>query len=69
VKREPHVPQGTIALLAVYLLIIIFLWSNVYFTMRSRGVNTPTGSLTAPSSTSLVIQSDVDFATLKGFAL
>jgi hypothetical protein len=38
VKKEPDTPHGTIALLLVYALIIIFLWSNVYFTMLSRGV-------------------------------
>ena len=37
-KKGPDVPQGTIALLAVYLLIILLLWGNVYFTMLSRGV-------------------------------
>jgi hypothetical protein len=30
--------MGTIALLAVYVVIILLLWGNVYFTMLSRGV-------------------------------
>lgn len=30
--------MGTIALLAVYVLIIVLLWGNVYLTMISRGV-------------------------------
>lgn len=37
--KGPDTPQGTIALMLVYLVIIIALWSNVYFTMISRGVN------------------------------
>lgn len=37
-KREPDTPMGTIALLAVYVLIIVLLWGNVYLTMISRGV-------------------------------
>ncbi len=68
-KREPHVPQGTIALLSIYILIVIFLWSVVFFTMRERGRNTPVSSLTAPSSISLVVQSDVDYTSLKGYAI
>jgi hypothetical protein len=35
--REPDTPQGTIALLMVYFLIIILLWANAYLTMLSRG--------------------------------
>jgi hypothetical protein len=38
VRKEPDTPQGTIALLAVYLLIILLLWGNVYLTMLSRGI-------------------------------
>ena len=34
----PKTPQGTIALLLVYLVIVIALWSSVYLTMISRGV-------------------------------
>ncbi len=37
-RKEPDTPQGTIALLLVYVLIIVFLWGNVYLTMLSRGV-------------------------------
>jgi hypothetical protein len=36
--KGPDTPQGTIALLLVYLVIVVALWSNVYFTMLSRGV-------------------------------
>lgn len=36
--KGPKTPQGTIALLLVYAVIVIALWSNVYFTMLSRGV-------------------------------
>ena len=38
VRKEPETPMGTIALLAVYVVIILLLWGNVYFTMLSRGV-------------------------------
>ena len=37
--KGPETPQGTIALLLVYLVIIVTLWTNVYMTMLSRGVN------------------------------
>ena len=37
--KGPDTPQGTIALMLVYLVILVALWSNVYFTMISRGVN------------------------------
>jgi hypothetical protein len=36
--KEPTTPQGTIALLLVYVVIIIALWSNAYLTMLSRGM-------------------------------
>lgn len=36
--KGPVTPQGTIAILLVYLVIIITLWSSVYMTMISRGV-------------------------------
>jgi hypothetical protein len=36
--KGPDTPQGTIALLLVYIVIVVALWSNVYFTMLSRGV-------------------------------
>lgn len=36
--KGPDTPQGTIALMAVYIVIVVALWSNVYFTMLSRGV-------------------------------
>lgn len=38
-KKEPDTPQGTIALLFVYLIIIVTLWGSVFLTMLSRGVN------------------------------
>ncbi|MCC6167088.1 MAG: cytochrome c oxidase subunit 2A [Caldilineaceae bacterium] len=37
-KQGPDTPQGTIALLLVYFLVILALWGNVYFTMVSRGI-------------------------------
>lgn len=36
--KGPDTPKGTIALLFVYAVIIVFLWGNAYFTMLSRGV-------------------------------
>jgi hypothetical protein len=36
--KGPQTPQGTFALLLVYFVIIIALWTNVYMTMISRGV-------------------------------
>jgi hypothetical protein len=37
--KGPDTPQGTFALLLVYVVIVIALWMNVYLTMISRGVN------------------------------
>jgi hypothetical protein len=36
--KEPDTPQGTIALLLVYLVVIIVLWGSAYMTMLSRGM-------------------------------
>lgn len=36
--KEPHTPQGTIALLLVYVVLIIALWGTAYFTVLSRGM-------------------------------
>lgn len=36
--KEPTTPQGTIALLLIYVLIIIALWGSAYLTMLSRGM-------------------------------
>lgn len=35
--KEPSAPKGTIALLAVFLLITLALWANAYMVMLSRG--------------------------------
>ncbi len=35
--KDPDTPKGALALMLVYVLIIIALWSNVYFTVLSRG--------------------------------
>jgi hypothetical protein len=32
-----HAPQGTLALLLVYLAVLIVCWAGVYLTMLSRG--------------------------------
>jgi hypothetical protein len=36
--HEPKTPQGTIALLLVYVVIIVVLWGSAYLTMLSRGM-------------------------------
>ena len=36
--KEPQTPQGTIALLLVYVVVIIALWGTAYFTVLSRGM-------------------------------
>ena len=35
--RDYAILMGTIALMLVYIVIVVALWSNVYFTMISRG--------------------------------
>jgi hypothetical protein len=37
--QGPNTPQGTIALLLLYLVIVVGLWGSVFLTMLSRGVN------------------------------
>jgi len=36
--KEPRTPMGTVVLMAVFVVMIVALWSNVYFTVLSRGV-------------------------------
>jgi hypothetical protein len=36
--KEPQTPQGTIAVLILYVLLVIALWGSAYLTMLSRGV-------------------------------
>lgn len=36
--RDPKTPMGTLVLLAIFLILIIALWTNVYLLMLSRGV-------------------------------
>jgi hypothetical protein len=36
--KEPDTPQGTIALLLVYVVIIVALWGSAYLTLLSRGM-------------------------------
>jgi hypothetical protein len=35
--KDPDTPKGAIALMIVYAVIILALWSNVYLTLLSRG--------------------------------
>ena len=35
--RDPDTPKGAIALMLLYLLLLIALWANVYFTILARG--------------------------------
>lgn len=37
--RDPDTPKGTIALLLVYLVFVLALWGNAYFTVLMRGAN------------------------------
>ena len=37
-RNSQFKPVGTIAILILYLLIMLALWGNVYFTLLSRGV-------------------------------
>ncbi len=36
--KEPDTPKGTLALLALFALLTLFLWGTTYLTMLSRGV-------------------------------
>ncbi len=36
-KDKYKVPQGTIAIIIIYVLLIIALWGSAYLTMLSRG--------------------------------
>lgn len=36
-KDKYKVPQGTIAIIIIYILLIIALWGSAYLTMLSRG--------------------------------
>ncbi|MBX3011768.1 MAG: cytochrome c oxidase subunit 2A [Caldilineaceae bacterium] len=36
--KEPRAPQGTIALMALFALLILIFWANTYFIVLSRGV-------------------------------
>ncbi len=36
-KDKYKVPEGTIALLVIFILLIIILWGNVFLTLLSRG--------------------------------
>ena len=38
-KNEVKTPMGTIALLFIFAVILVVLWSSAYLTMLSRGVN------------------------------
>lgn len=36
-KDKYKVPQGTIAILVIYIILIIALWGSAYLTLLSRG--------------------------------
>lgn len=38
-KEKNSTPQGTIAILIIYIIVIIALWGSSYLTLLSRGVN------------------------------
>ena len=35
--KDPDTPKGALALMALYLLLLLALWGNVYFTILARG--------------------------------
>ncbi len=37
-KDKYKAPQGTIAIIVIYVLLLIALWGSAYLTMLSRGV-------------------------------
>lgn len=37
-KDKYKTPQGTIAIIIIYIILIILLWGSAYLTMLSRGV-------------------------------
>ena len=40
-KDKYKTPQGTIALMVIFIILIIALWGSAYLTMLSRGGVTP----------------------------
>ncbi|GAB4273620.1 MAG: hypothetical protein Kow0080_21270 [Candidatus Promineifilaceae bacterium] len=36
--KKYKAPQGTVAILVIYIILIIALWGSAYLTMLSRGV-------------------------------
>ena len=38
-KRKYKAPQGTIAIIVIYIILLVALWGSAYLTMLSRGVN------------------------------
>lgn len=36
--KEPQTPQGTMAILVLYVLLVAALWGSAYLTMLSRGI-------------------------------
>ena len=37
-KKKYKVPQGTVVIMIIFILLIIALWGSAYLTMLSRGV-------------------------------
>ena len=36
-KKKDKAPMGTVAILALYILLMVVLWGSAYLTMLSRG--------------------------------
>lgn len=36
-KKDYKAPMGTVAILALYLILLVVLWGSAYLTMLSRG--------------------------------
>lgn len=37
-KKDYKAPQGTIAIIVIYIILIIALWGSAYLTLLSRGL-------------------------------
>ena len=37
-KKKYKAPQGTVAVIAIYVLLIVILWGSAYLTLLARGI-------------------------------
>jgi sensor domain CHASE-containing protein len=38
-RKPPDTPQGTVVLIAIFMVLTLVLWFNAYFIVLSRGAN------------------------------